>query len=81
MADFDATEVTECIVDRKKGMRTRDTAGAEIARLTGLDLDVAKALTDGWSGKTSHKSEAGHTKTKAVVKIVRPDLARFLYSI
>ena len=51
MADFDATEVTECIVDRKKGMRTRDTAGAEIARLTGLDLDVAKALTDGWSGK------------------------------
>lgn len=51
MADFDATKVTEHIVDRRKGLRTRDTAAAEIAKETGLSLDIAKALTDGWSGK------------------------------
>ena len=54
MADFDAKKVTEAIVDRKKGLRTRETAAAVIA------------LTDGFSGHNIGMIQGYRNETEGV---------------
>ena len=50
MADFDAKKVTKLMEERATGYASRDTAAKELAKMTGLDLDVTttptSALTD-----------------------------------
>jgi hypothetical protein len=57
-----AKAVTETMVDQKKGLRTRETAAKEIAKLTGLTPDIAKLLMQGNSGKTATQIR-GYEKT------------------
>jgi hypothetical protein len=44
MADFDAKKVTKLMEERATGYASRDTAAKELAKMTGLDLDVARAF-------------------------------------
>jgi hypothetical protein len=44
MADFDAKKVTKLMEERATGYASRDTAAKELAKMTGLDLDVTKAF-------------------------------------
>tara|TARA_R110002020_G_C15700078_1_gene720798 strand:+ start:217 stop:456 length:240 start_codon:yes stop_codon:yes gene_type:complete len=66
MADFDAKKVTEAIVDRKKGLRTRETAAAVIAKETGLSMDISRALTDGYSGHNIGMIQGYRNETEGV---------------
>ena len=44
MAKFDPEKVTELMVERATGYASRETAAKELAEMTGLDFDVAKAF-------------------------------------
>lgn len=44
MADFDPEKITQLMVERATGYASRETAAKELAEMTGLDFDVAKAF-------------------------------------
>ena len=44
MVDFDPKEVTRIMEERATGYASRETAAKELAKMTGLDFDVAKAF-------------------------------------
>ena len=44
MADFDPKEITRIMEERATGYASRETAAKELAKMTGLDFDVAKAF-------------------------------------
>ena len=48
MADYDPS-ITKILEERCVGYASEETAAKEIAKLTGLNLDVAKAFCRGWS--------------------------------
>ena len=48
MADYDPS-ITKILEDRGVGYASEETAAKEIAKLTGLNIDVAKAFCRGWS--------------------------------
>ena len=44
-----ASAVVEVLVDKKRQLRTMETAAAEISKLTGLTPDIAKAMMKGFT--------------------------------
>ena len=48
MVEFD-TKITKLLEERCTGYASEVTCAKEIAKLTGLDLDVARAFSRGWS--------------------------------
>ena len=48
MADYDPS-ITKILEERCVGYASEETAAKEIAKLPGLNLDVAKAFCRGWS--------------------------------
>ena len=48
MAHYDS-KITKILEERCTGFANEETTGKEIAKLTGLNLDVAKAFSRGWS--------------------------------
>ena len=52
MADIDPKDITKILEERSVGYASEQTAAKEIAELTGLDPDVAKAFSRGWSRMT-----------------------------
>ena len=64
MAKFEAhEEIIETMVDYSRGIRNKKTAPIELARLSGLDLDVAKALLKGQTIRTATELR-GYPKEK-----------------
>lgn len=64
MAKFEAhEEIIETMVDYSRGVRNKKTAPIELARLSGLDLDVAKALLKGQTIRTATELR-GYSKEK-----------------
>ena len=64
MAKFEAhEEIIETMVDYSRGVRNKKTAPIELARLSGLDLDVAKALLKGQTIRTATELR-GYPKEK-----------------
>jgi len=53
MADVDPKEITKLLEERCVSYASEETTAKEIAELTGLDLDVAKAFSRGWSRMTA----------------------------
>ncbi len=60
MADFvkkalgcEPEEITKLLEERCTGYASEETTAKETAKLTGLDLDVAKAFSRGWSRMTA----------------------------
>ena len=49
MADYDPKEITKLLEERCTGYASEKTTAKEIAELTGLDIDVARAFSRGWS--------------------------------
>jgi len=54
MADFDP-KITKLLEERCVGYASENTAAKEIAELTGLNLDVARAFARGWSTLRPHE--------------------------
>lgn len=50
MADLDTEKVTELMVERNTRWASRDTAAKELVKMTGLELDVARAFYTGLTG-------------------------------
>ena len=48
MADYDP-KITKLLEERCVGYASEMTCAKEISKLTGLDLDVARAFSRGWS--------------------------------
>jgi|TARA_X000001382_G_scaffold129968_1_gene123390 hypothetical protein len=70
MADFvkkalgcEPEEITKLLEERCTGYASEETTAKEIAELTGLDLDVAKAFSRGWSRMTAAQVR-GYKKKK-----------------
>jgi len=64
MAKLEAhDEIIETMVDYSLGLRNKKTAPIELARLSGLDLDVAKALLKGQTIRTATELR-GYSKEK-----------------
>jgi len=53
LADFDPEEITKLLEERCTGYSSEETTAKEIAELTGLDLDVSRAFSRGWSRMTA----------------------------
>ena len=51
MVKFDP-QITKLLEERSRGFASEDTAAKELIKLTGLELDVAKAFCRGWSTST-----------------------------
>ena len=49
MADYDPKEITKLLEERCTGYASEKTTAKEIAELTGLDIDVARAFSLGGS--------------------------------
>mgnify|MGYP007012454765 CR=1 FL=1 len=49
MADYDPKEITKLLEERCTGYASEKTTAKEIAELTGLDIDVAREFSRGWS--------------------------------
>ena len=53
MAYFYPEEITKLLEERCTGYASEETTAKEIAELTGLDIDVARAFSRGWSRMTA----------------------------
>tara|TARA_Y100000289_G_scaffold40194_1_gene39736 strand:- start:262 stop:471 length:210 start_codon:yes stop_codon:yes gene_type:complete len=53
LADFDPKEITKLLEERCTGHASEETTAKEIVKLTGLDFDVARAFSRGWSRMTA----------------------------
>ena len=56
MADFDP-KITKLLEERCVGYASEKTAAKEIAEITGLNLDVARAFSRGWSALAAPRSQ------------------------
>ena len=65
MAKFDPEKVTQLMVERATGYASRETAAKELAEMTGLDFDVAKAFCSNLKPRGS----AGLPKSEAIKKV------------
>lgn len=54
MADYDP-KITKLLEERCTGYASELTCAKEISKLTGLDLDVARAFSRGWSRTQPHE--------------------------
>ena len=63
MAEVDPKDITKILEERSVGYASEQAAAKEIAELTGLDLDVAKAFSRGWSRMTAAQVR-GYKKSK-----------------
>jgi hypothetical protein len=54
MADYDP-KITKLLEERCTGYASEMTTAKDIAKLTGLDLDVARAFSRGWSRMRPHE--------------------------
>ena len=54
MADYDP-KITKLLEERCIGYASEMTCAKEISKLTGLDLDVARAFSRGWSRTRPHE--------------------------
>jgi hypothetical protein len=72
MAKLEAhDEIIETMVDYSRGLRNKKTAPIELARLSGLDLDVAKALLKGQTIRTATELR-GYSRANAQKHIPHP---------
>lgn len=53
MADYDPKEITRILEERCTGYASENTAAKELAALTGLNMNVAKAFCRGWSKQSA----------------------------
>ena len=75
MAKLEAhDEIIETMVDYSLGLRNKKTAPIEVARLSGLDLDVAKALLKGQTIRTATELR-GYSRANAQKHIPHPKKA------
>jgi len=54
MADYDP-KITKLLEERCTGYASERTVAKEIAEITGLDFDVARAFSRGWSRMRPHE--------------------------
>lgn len=62
MVEFDP-KITKLLEERCTGYASEVTCAKEIAKLTGLDLDVARAFSRGWS-RLSPSEVRGYKKER-----------------
>ena len=55
MADFDPEKITKLMVERTNNYANVETQAKELAAMTGLDMDVAKAFFTGLTSRGAAK--------------------------
>ena len=69
MADFDP-KITKLLEERCVGYASEKTTAKEIAEITGLNLDVARAFSRGWSTLRPHEVR-GYRKDSSRKKLTK----------
>jgi len=72
MADYDP-DITKILEERCVGYASEETAAKEVAKLTGLSLDVAKAFCRGWSRMSAVEVRGYHKGPDWVNKKYLPE--------